>query len=156
MCFSISTYNSSSAATDDQFQLSFYVVGTRILNAGGTTPEPPVVEPDPVKGWGLVGEFNGWGAEPDAMLASDGTYLVAKGVALSGQFKFRKDADWAVNFGAAGDVEPFELTANAVGGSVNGVAITEENFEQYLLGGNQLKEGKSILIRDNSYFSYIP
>ncbi|MBR2962066.1 MAG: hypothetical protein IKC42_03475 [Alistipes sp.] len=49
-----------------------------------------------------------------------------------------------------------ELTANAVGGSVNGVAITEENFEQYLLGGNQLKEGKSILIRDNSYFSYIP
>ena len=57
---------------------------------------------------------------------------------------------------AAVPANVLELTANAVGGSVNGVAITEENFEQYLLGGNQLKEGKSILIRDNSYFSYIP
>ena len=42
-----STYNSSSAATDGQFQLSFYVVGSGILNAGSTTPEPEEpVEPE--------------------------------------------------------------------------------------------------------------
>ena len=119
-------------------------------NAGGTTPEPPVVEPDPVKGWGLVGEFNGWGAEPDAMLASDGTYLVAKGVALSGQFKFRKDADWAVNFGAAGDVEPFELTANAetelVAGGKN-FTIAEGTYDVYLDEAN----AKAWFINDGSY-----
>ena len=119
-------------------------------NAGGTTPEPPVVEPEPVKGWGLVGEFNGWGAEPDAMLASDGTYLVAKGVALSGQFKFRKDADWAVNFGAAGDVEPFELTANAetelVAGGKN-FTIAEGTYDVYLDEAN----AKAWFINDGSY-----
>ena len=119
-------------------------------NAGNTTPEPPVVEPDPVKGWGLVGEFNGWGAEPDAMLASDGTYLVAKGVALSGQFKFRKDADWTVNFGAAGDVEPFELTANAetelVAGGKN-FTIAEGTYDVYLDEAN----AKAWFINDGSY-----
>ena len=42
-----STYNSASAATDDQFQLSFYVVDKGILTAGGTTPEPEEpVEPE--------------------------------------------------------------------------------------------------------------
>ena len=117
--------------------------------SGSTTPEPPV-EPEPVKGWGLVGEFNGWGAEPDAMLASDGTYLVAKGVALSGQVKFRKDADWAVNFGAPGDVEPVEVAFNTelelVAGGKN-FTIAEGTYDVYLDDVN----AKAWFITDGSY-----
>ena len=120
-------------------------------NAGNTTPEPePEPEPEPVKGWGLVGEYNGWGSEPDVMLASDGTYYVAKGVALEGQFKFRKDADWAVNFGATGDVEPFELTANAetelVAGGKN-MTIAAGTYDVYL----DVDGAKAWFINDGSY-----
>ncbi len=39
-----STYNSSSAATDGQFQIAFYVIG------GGTTPEPDPEPAGPIKG----------------------------------------------------------------------------------------------------------
>ena len=43
-----STYGSSSAATDDQFQLAFYVVaGTLPTFGGGTTPDPEPEDPTP-------------------------------------------------------------------------------------------------------------
>ena len=119
--------------------------------AGSVTP--PVEEPEPtpeLKGWGLVGEFSGWADGKDHMLASDGTYLVAKGVALSGQFKFRKDGKWDTNFGAAGDVEPFELTANAetalVAGGKN-FTIAEGTYDVYLDEAN----AKAWFINDGSY-----
>jgi hypothetical protein len=119
--------------------------------AGSVTP--PVDEPEPtpeLKGWGLVGEFSGWADGKDHMLASDGTYLVAKGVALSGQFKFRKDGKWDTNFGAAGDVEPFELTANAetalVAGGKN-FTIAEGTYDVYLDEAN----AKAWFINDGSY-----
>ena len=119
--------------------------------AGSVTP--PVDEPKPtpeLKGWGLVGEFSGWADGKDHMLASDGTYLVAKGVALSGQFKFRKDGKWDTNFGAAGDVEPFELTANAetalVAGGKN-FTIAEGTYDVYLDEAN----AKAWFINDGSY-----
>ncbi len=116
------------------------------------TPEPePEPEPTPtVQGWGLVGEFNGWGAEPDAMLTSDGTYLVAKGVALSGQVKFRKDADWGTNFGAPGDVEPVEVAVNTelelVAGGKN-FTIAEGTYDVYLDETN----AKAWFINDGTY-----
>ena len=117
---------------------------------GGTTTPEPEPEPTPVQGWGLVGEFNNWGGEPDAMLASDGTYLVAKGVALSGQVKFRKDGDWAVNFGAPGDVEPVEVTLNTelelVAGGKN-FTIAEGTYDVYLDEAN----AKAWFINDGSY-----
>ena len=115
---------------------------------GGTTePEP---EPEPVKGWGLVGEYNGWGATPDVMLASDGTYLAAKGVELSGQVKFRKDGGWDVNFGAPGDVEPVEITVNteltlAAGGK--NFTIAAGTYDVYLDEAN----AKAWFINDGSY-----
>ncbi len=115
---------------------------------GGTTePEP---EPEPVKGWGLVGEYNAWGAEPDVMLASDGTYLAAKGVELSGQVKFRKDGGWDVNFGAPGDVEPVEITVNteltlAAGGK--NFTIAAGTYDVYLDETN----AKAWFINDGSY-----
>lgn len=116
----------------------------------GTTPEP---EPEPtptVQGWGLVGEYNGWGGTPDVMLASDGTYLVAKGVELSGQVKFRKDGDWAVNFGAPGDVEPVEIAVNtelelAAGGK--NFTIAAGKYDVYLDEAN----AKAWFINDGSY-----
>ncbi len=117
-------------------------------SAGTTTPEP---EPEPtVQGWGLVGEYNGWGGTPDIMLASDGTYLVAKGVELSGQVKFRKDADWAVNFGAPGDVEPVEIAVNTelelVAGGKN-FTIAAGTYDVYLDEVN----AKAWFINDGTY-----
>lgn len=116
---------------------------------GGTTePEP---EPTPtVQGWGLVGEYNGWGGTPDIMLASDGTYLVAKGVELSGQVKFRKDGAWDVNFGAPGDVEPVEIAVNtelelAAGGK--NFTIAAGTYDVYLDEAN----AKAWFINDGSY-----
>ena len=116
---------------------------------GTTTPETPV-EPTPVVGWGLVGEYNGWGAEADVMLASDGTFLAAKGVALSGQVKFRKDGDWAVNFGAPGEVEPVEIAVNTelelVANGKN-FSIAEGTYDVYLDEAN----AKAWFINDGSY-----
>ena len=114
---------------------------------GNTTPEP---EPTPVLGWGLVGEYNGWGAEADVMLTSDGTFLTAKGVALSGQVKFRKDGGWDVNFGAPGEVEPVEIAVNTelelVAGGKN-FTIAEGTYDVYLDEAN----AKAWFINDGSY-----
>ena len=118
--------------------------------SGTTTPEP---EPEPtptVQGWGLVGEYNSWGGTPDVMLASDGTYLVAKGVELSGQVKFRKDGGWDVNFGAPGDVEPVEIAVNTelelVAGGKN-FTIAAGTYDVYLDDAN----AKAWFINDGSY-----
>ena len=84
------------------------------------------------------------------MLASDGTYLVAKGVELSGQVKFRKDADWAVNFGAPGDVEPVEIAVNTelelVAGGKN-FTIAAGTYDVYLDEVN----AKAWFINDGTY-----
>lgn len=118
--------------------------------SGTTTPEP---EPEPtptVQGWGLVGEYNSWGGTPDIMLASDGTYLVAKGVELSGQVKFRKDGGWDVNFGAPGEVEPVEIAVNTelelVAGGKN-FTIAAGTYDVYLDDAN----AKAWFINDGSY-----
>ena len=130
-----------------------YEINAKMYGKEEGTTTPPVDEPKPtpeLKGWGLVGEFSGWADGKDHMLASDGTYLVAKGVALSGQFKFRKDGKWDTNFGAAGDVEPFELTANAetalVAGGKN-FTIAEGTYDVYLDEAN----AKAWFINDGSY-----
>ena len=132
------------------FELNAKAYGTE-ENAGSTTPEP---EPEPevpaVKGWGLVGEYNSWGGTPDVMLTSDGTYLVAKGVELSGQVKFRKDADWATNFGAPGEDEPVEITVNTelelVANGKN-FTIAQGTYDVYLDETN----AKAWFITDGSY-----
>ena len=118
--------------------------------AGPTTPDTPEPEKPALVGWGLVGEYNNWGETPDVMLASDGTYLVAKGVELSGQVKFRKDGDWAVNFGAPGDVEPVEIAVNTELGLVAGgknFTIAAGTYDVYLDEAN----AKAWFINDGSY-----
>ncbi len=113
---------------------------------GGTTP--PVEEPEPtpeVKGWGLIGNFNGWAA--DLALTSDGTYHVAKGVELEGELKFRKDGDWAVNFGLA---EGASFAANAeiaVAQDGANIVVTKGTYDVYLDDAN----AKAWFINDGSY-----
>ena len=132
------------------YTLDAKMYGQEEPTAGTTTPEP---EPEPtptVQGWGLVGEYNSWGGTPDIMLASDGTYLVAKGVELSGQVKFRKDGGWDVNFGAPGDVEPVEIAVNtelelAAGGK--NFTIAAGTYDVYLDDAN----AKAWFINDGSY-----
>ena len=133
------------------YELNKGMYGKDEPTSGTTTPEPePEPEPTPVVGWGLVGEYNSWGGTPDIMLASDGTYLVAKGVELSGQVKFRKDGGWDVNFGAPGDVEPVEIAVNtelelAAGGK--NFTIAAGTYDVYLDETN----AKAWFINDGSY-----
>ena len=81
--------------------------------AGADTPEDPegpVTEPDR---WGVVGTITGWGNEADLYMSEVGENLfVRNGVTVTAddQFKIRFNNDWAVNYGAAGDVEPFAVT----------------------------------------------
>ena len=132
------------------YELNKGMYGKDEPTSGSTTPETPEPEPTPVVGWGLVGEYNGWGAEADVMLASDGTFLAAKGVALSGQVKFRKDGGWDVNFGAPGDVEPVEIAVNTelelVANGKN-FTIAEGTYDVYLDEAN----AKAWFINDGSY-----
>ena len=75
---------------------------------GGDTPEPPVDEPT-AQGWALIGDFNGWGADL-AMTQAGVIWSVTNVELVAGQgFKLRKDADWGINRGATGEVEPFEV-----------------------------------------------
>ena len=131
------------------YELNKGMFGKEEPVGGNTTPEPEP-EPTPVLGWGLVGEYNGWGAEADVMLASDGTFLAAKGVALSGQVKFRKDGGWDVNFGAPGEVEPVEIAVNTelelVANGKN-FTIAEGTYDVYLDEAN----AKAWFINDGSY-----
>ena len=113
---------------------------------GGTTePEP---EPTPtLQGWGLVGAFSGWADGADIMLTSDGTYLVAKGVELEGEFKFRKDGAWDTNFGAA---EGAAFAVNAeVALAAGGANLVAEagTYDVYLDEAN----AKAWFINDGSY-----
>ena len=112
---------------------------------GGTTTPEPAPEPEPYKGWGIIGGFNGWGG--DLAMTSDGTYYVVKGAELEGELKFRKDADWGVNFGYA-EGASFEANAEIAlaqdGGNINVPAGT---YDVYLDAEN----AKAWFITDGSY-----
>ena len=112
---------------------------------GGSTPETPAPEPEPFKGWALIGGFNGWGG--DLALASDGTYYFVKGVELEGELKFRKDADWGVNFGHAEGgafAANTELALAQDGANIN---VTAGTYDVYLDAEN----AKAWFITDGSY-----
>ena len=88
-----------------QYEFSTSMYGKDEPAGEAETPE----EPGTYEGWGVVGTINGWGSDPDVHMTVVGDFWVAKsvGIAADDQFKFRKDEDWGVNIGAAGDVEPF-------------------------------------------------
>ena len=92
-------------------------------NGGGDEPQGPVTEPDR---WGVVGTLTGWGGDADLYMSEVGENLfVRMGVALTAddQFKVRYNNGWDINYGAAGDVEPFAVTVGEeltlVGGGKN-------------------------------------
>ena len=64
------------------------------------------------KGWGIIGAFNGW--EADAPMTQDGDVWTGYFTNVEGgEFKLRKDADWAEDYGGTIVTlgEPFEAVA---------------------------------------------
>ena len=112
---------------------------------GGTTTPEPEPEPTPVSGWGLIGAFNGWAG--DLALTSDGTYYAVKGVELEGELKFRKDGDWAVNFGYA-EGAAFEANAEiALAQDGANIVVSAGTYDVYLDDAN----AKAWFITDGTY-----
>lgn len=70
--------------------------------------------------WGVIGDFNSWAG--DVFMAEDGGVWTSPSIELEAGkgFKVRQNADWAVNRGAAGDVEPFEITPGEAIAAVDG------------------------------------
>ena len=113
---------------------------------GGTTPETPETpEPEPFKGWALIGAFNGWGG--DLALTSDGTYYVVKGAELEGELKFRKDADWGVNFGHAEGGAFAANTELALAQDGPNINVAAGTYDVYL----DVENAKAWFITDGSY-----
>jgi hypothetical protein len=110
----------------------------------GSTEEP-APEPEPVKGWGIIGAFNGWGG--DLAMTAEGNYYVVKGAALEGELKFRKDAGWAVNFGYA-EGAAFEANAEiALAQDGANIVVPAGTYDVYLDEAN----AKAWFINDGSY-----
>ena len=77
---------------------------------GGDEPQGPVTEPDR---WGVVGTITEWGTQADLYMSEVAENLfVRMGVTLTDAdaFKVRFNNGWDINYGAAGDVEPFAVT----------------------------------------------
>ena len=82
------------------------------VEGGSSDPRDAMTETSP---WSVIGSIastgNSWGA--DEPMVTDGTWHACLGLELtaSDEFKFRKDADWGVNFGGAFEAlgEPFEV-----------------------------------------------
>ena len=73
--------------------------------AGGSGPVDPRAAMTEASPWSVIGSIastgNSWGA--DEAMVTDGTWHACLGLVLtaSDEFKFRKDADWTLNFGGA-------------------------------------------------------
>ncbi len=82
------------------------------VEGGSTDPRAKMTETSP---WSIIGSIastgNSWNA--DEPMVTDGTWHACLGLAIGAgdEFKFRKDADWGVNFGGAFEAlgEPFEV-----------------------------------------------
>ena len=95
-----------------EFNASAYGKTEDTTQGGNTEPEPegPVTEPDR---WGVVGTFTEWGKQADFYMSEVAENLfVRMGVTVTDAdaFKVRFNNDWNINYGAAGDVEPFAVT----------------------------------------------
>ena len=95
-----------------EFNASAYGKTEDTTQGGNTEPEPegPVTEPDR---WGVVGTFTEWGTQADLYMSEVAENLfVRMGVTVTDAdaFKVRFNNDWNINYGAAGDVEPFAVT----------------------------------------------
>ena len=132
-------YLNMNNAAEMTYSLDAAMYGQVEVEGGSDTPEPPVEEGP--KGWALIGDFNGWGA--DLAMTQAGVIWSVKNVELvAGQgFKLRKDADWGINRGAAGDVEPFVVPLGegfeAVANGKNLTVPADGAYDVYYDEGNE-------------------
>ena len=87
-----------------------------------------------VSPWSVIGSFNSWG--DDEEMVTDGTLHVCKAIALNAgdEWKFRKDADWAVNFGYAEGVDSYTLGEEfAVGQDGANIIVLEDGVYDFIL-----------------------
>lgn len=132
-------YLNMNNAAEMTYSLDAAMYGQVEVEGGNDTPEPPVEEGP--KGWALIGDFNSWGA--DLAMTQAGVIWSVKNVELvAGQgFKLRKDADWGINRGAAGDVEPFVVPLGegfeAVAGGKNLTVPADGAYDVYYDEGNE-------------------
>ena len=119
-----------------EFNASAYGKTEDTTQGGNTEPEPegPVTEPDR---WGVVGTITEWGTQADLYMSEVAENLfVRMGVTVTDAdaFKVRFNNGWDINYGAAGDVEPFavtvgeELTLVAGGKNLSAPAGTYDIF----------------------------
>ena len=119
-----------------EFNASAYGKTEDTTQGGNTEPEPegPVTEPDR---WGVVGTITEWGKQADLYMSEVAENLfVRMGVTVTDAdaFKVRFNNGWDINYGAAGDVEPFavtvgeELTLVAGGKNLSAPAGTYDIF----------------------------
>ena len=79
-------------------------------NAGQWDPWAEEPQPEPVYGWALIGEFNGWNGDAMMTEVQPGQWEIKEFPLEAGQqWKLRKDGSWDVNYGGPGDVEPYEI-----------------------------------------------
>ncbi len=95
-----------------EFNASAYGKTEDTTQGGNTEPEPegPVTEPDR---WGVVGTITEWGTQADLYMSEVAENLfVRMGVTVTDAdaFKVRFNNGWDINYGAAGDAEPFAVT----------------------------------------------
>ena len=96
-----------------EFNASAYGKTEDTTQGGDNTepePEGPVTEPDR---WGVVGTITEWGTQADLYMSEVAENLfVRMGVTVTDAdaFKVRFNNGWDINYGAAGDVEPFAVT----------------------------------------------
>jgi len=83
--------------------------------------------------WGLVGSaYNEWGATPDAMFTrdwstNDNVWVLNEVSLLDGEYKFRANNDWAINYGDTGSDGILEINGDNLI-SIAGVYNISLNF----------------------------
>ena len=88
-------------------------------NAGQWDPWADEPQPDPVYGWALIGEFNGWNGDAMMTEVQPGQWEIKEFPLEAGQqWKLRKDGNWDVNYGGPGEVEPYEIAVGQTFGAV--------------------------------------
>ena len=105
----------------------------KIIKTQAVTIDPYASYKD-VSPWSVIGSFNSWGG--DVEMVTNGTLHVAKAIAFTAgtEWKFRKDADWAVNFGYADGVDSYTLGEEfALGQDGANIIIAEDGVYDLIL-----------------------
>lgn len=92
-------------------------------DGGNEDPEPTYT------GWGIIGAFNEWGGDAP-MTEKDGVWTGYFTNIADGEFKLRKDADWAENYG--GTLVSLDTPFEAVAGG-NNIITSAEGFYKVVL-----------------------